>query len=64
MNTLRSDTESANQISALGDNSYISKSVMSSFPADTSRLPTADSGGRLNTGNSERIIITINREIN
>lgn len=46
----RSDAESPNRMSALGDISYISKSVMSSFPADMSRLPTADSDYRLNTG--------------
>ena len=46
----QSDVDFGNQFSDLGNNSMINKSVMSSLPADMSRLPTADSDGRLNTG--------------
>lgn len=47
---LQMDIESPTRMSALGDNSVAGKSAMSSMGPDMSRLPTAESGGRLNTG--------------
>ena len=46
----QSDVDFGNRYSDMGNNSIINKSAMSSFPADMSRLQTADSDGRLNTG--------------